>query len=113
MKCLVCGKRAYSDKCYKHKDRTPIVTRKPLPKATKPIKKQGKVAKTWLKTRQEWFKQNPAEGYSCYLCFQWLPKNQTQLDHVIPRSARPDLRNDLNNLMPVCNTCNILKGSKH
>lgn len=72
----------------------------------------GKVARRWYKTRRQWFKENPAEGYTCYLCGVYVPKNEVTLDHIIPRSRRPDLRYELTNLAPACWTCNSQKGSK-
>ena len=34
------------------------------------------------------------------------------IDHYEPRSARPELENDYNNLMYCCDTCNSLKGDR-
>lgn len=67
----------------------------------------------WQKTRRKWFKENSSEFYTCYLCFRFLLPEETTLDHVIPRSARPDLRYELSNLEPCCWECNYKKGSKH
>lgn len=89
---------------------------KPTPKQKKQpksIRQTGKVAKEWEKTKREWFKLHPAEFYICYLCGMIKPKSEITLDHVLPRSARPDLRNNLDNLKPACWTCNSIKGSKH
>lgn len=70
----------------------------------------------WAKARKLWFKNNPPnhEGYYiCYLCNYWVPAKEITLDHIIPRSARPDLRYEQSNLAPACWSCNSEKGSKH
>lgn len=69
----------------------------------------------WLQARAQWFKENwPNEQgfYICYLCGKWLDQKETTLDHVLPRSRRPDLRYEMSNLMPCCASCNLEKGSK-
>lgn len=78
----------------------------------KPIKQQGKATKKWLATRSRWIKENPPDWY-CYICGKHLNKATLTLDHIKPRSARPDLRYEFSNLAPCCSTCNYLKGSKH
>jgi len=81
-------------------------------KPRKPIKRMGKQAKKWSETRARWFKKNKADGYTCYICGKFLTIDETTLDHVIPRSKRPDLRHEFYNLRPCCWTCNSKKGSK-
>lgn len=116
--CLVCNKRAYSDYCVQHKPKKPIkssikpLKRTPLPPPRKRINQRGKVAKQWTETRNQWFIDNPAEFYVCYLCKKLIPKNETTLDHKIPRSRSPSLRFDPSNLAPCCWTCNGAKGSR-
>lgn len=97
--CQVCGKRAYSDYCVQHKPR-------------KPIPQQGKHAKKWQDTRKQWFRENPAKQYVCYLCGKLLNKEETTLDHIKPRSGNPELRYEFSNLKPCCWSCNASKGSK-
>lgn len=82
------------------------------PKAIKSLKKRGKQYINWVRTRREWFINNPAESYICYLCGKYLLPNETTLDHVLPRSRNPELRYKFSNLKPCCYDCNIKKGSK-
>lgn len=111
MTCMVCGKRAYSEYCTTHKPRKPL-KRTPLKTTRKPIKQAGKISKKWTSTRAQWFKDNPAEYYLCYLCSRRIDKSETTLDHVVPRSRAPHLRFEPSNLKPCCWTCNAEKGSK-
>lgn len=41
-----------------------------------------------------------------------MTKNQTTLDHVIPRSREPNKRFDMSNLKPCCYLHNLLKASR-
>lgn len=75
-------------------------------------KAKTKAALKWDQTRRLWFKENHQESYTCYLCGKFLYKNQTTLDHVIPRSRAPHLRYEFSNLKPCCWDCNSEKGSK-
>lgn len=84
-------------------------------KKAKPIKKVGKVAKAWIEYRKEWFvKYPPTNGfYTCGICLMPVHINETVLDHVVPRSNRPDLRYIDSNIQPTHYICNSKKGSKH
>lgn len=69
----------------------------------------------WIRAKKRWFKENEPnfQGYyECYLCHKWVPKEEITIDHVIPRSRRPDLVTDQSNLRACCWTCNGEKGSK-
>jgi 5-methylcytosine-specific restriction endonuclease McrA len=66
----------------------------------------------WRRTRKAWFDEHNADDYECYICEKFLPRNETSLDHIKPRSSHPRLSGDLNNLQPACGTCQIAKGSK-
>lgn len=79
------------------------------------MRTKGKYGKLWEKTRREWVKQNPSnhEGfYTCYICYRWVPSQEMELDHVLSRSRRPDLRYEADNLRPTCSVCNTQKGSR-
>lgn len=81
----------------------------------KPIKKSGTIHKKWMKYRRQWKKDNPPDdnGYHyCYICGTPLKPGQITLDHVIPRSRRPDLIFDDTNIRVACWNCNIGKGSQ-
>lgn len=96
--CIICGKRSYSDFCFQHKPR-------------KRIKQQGKQAQKWKDKRAEYLEKQP-DTLKCYLCGKILTKKTVTLDHVIPRSRRPDLRYNDDNLKLCCWFCNTKKGSK-
>lgn len=81
-------------------------------KSIKPIKKIGKSGAGWIRTRNNWFGLNKADTYECHYCHKQLLRKETTLDHKVPRSRAPELRNDHSNLVPACWTCNGLKGSK-
>lgn len=76
------------------------------------MKQMGKVGKKWLATRRQWFKLNPKTYYECNYCGRWLEPNETTLDHVKSRSRHPELRFNLDNLVPACYSCNYKKGSR-
>lgn len=76
----------------------------------------GKVAKKWAEYRQQWFEENPPDVggyYLCGICGIPLHIDDAVLDHIIPRSNRPDLRFKPSNIQPTHWECNSQKGSKH
>lgn len=78
------------------------------------MKQIGKVGKEWIKIRKAWLKAHPPnhEGYYiCAICGKWI--TTVEVDHIRPRSNRPDLRFEFDNLQPLCHRCNTEKGSKH
>jgi 5-methylcytosine-specific restriction endonuclease McrA len=79
----------------------------------KPIRRIGKVSRQWISTRHEWIKTHlPDNGtWSCYYCGRPLTLDKLTLDHRLSRSRHPELRFDLDNLVPSCIRCNALKGS--
>ena len=69
----------------------------------------------WLRFRKKWLSENQPnfQGYyECYLCSKWVLKADVTLDHIIPRSRRPDLKLEESNVRPCCYACNSEKGSK-
>jgi 5-methylcytosine-specific restriction endonuclease McrA len=109
MSCTYCHSPDHSQFHCRQKPRTQL-------KARKRLKKLGKHGNRWLETRAEWFRQNPAEQYECYLqitsnCLRVMTPEQTTLDHVQSRSRYPQLRYELSNLRPACWPCNMYKGS--
>src|SRR5215469_17939277 len=104
--CKYCGLTGHSSMgCFKRPN-------KPL-KGKKRIKRIGKVGRQWWQTRQDWIKKNlPDSGtWKCTYCGGELTMNILTLDHKLSRSRRPDLRYDLDNLVPACWECNTAKGS--
>lgn len=70
----------------------------------------------WAKARKIWIKNNPPSHqgyYECTYCHKWVPADEITIDHIWPRSARPDLRYVQSNLVPACWSCNGNKGSSH
>jgi 5-methylcytosine-specific restriction endonuclease McrA len=92
-----------------------MARRAPLRRSTKRLG-PGKNARLWAETRAEWFKQNPANTYTCYLqlsplCPRVMTPAETTLDHVKSRGRHPELRYELSNLRPACGPCQQVKGS--
>lgn len=94
MQCLVCGARAYSDHCVRHKPRTPL-------KRT-PIKQRGKQYYKY----QDWRDTvaipylDAHYGHICAVlgCFE----TQVDVDHIKERGSRPDLKYDVTNIRYLC-----------
>lgn len=90
-----------------------------IPKNTKAISRFGKQAAKWMETRNEWMQQNPPSspswsaerGWICHYCNKFLTYDELTLDHKYARSGAPELRYDLNNLVPCCYMDNKRKGS--
>lgn len=111
--CKICGIVGHSATFCFDRPRKPLKqTKKSILKRGKPINRLGKHGKKWLAFRAQWFIDNPAPFYICYYCNDHLNRRETTLDHKIPRSRRPDLRYELDNIVPCCWRCNTLKGSK-
>lgn len=65
--------------------------------------------------RKRWRKLNPPNHqgyYTCALCFRWVHESEMSLDHILPRSRRPDLVLEITNLQPTHYLCNSKKGSR-
>lgn len=70
-------------------------------------------------TSTAWFKLNPPDEFGrweCYLqisdrCPRWVTIETLNIEHVLSKARRPDLKHDLNNLRPACGYCNELKQS--
>lgn len=114
--CRYCGSTLhYPSGCLRRprKSAKPITRSTPPPRQTTPIRQRGKAADKWEATRREWFKQNPASSYTCYICDRFMLRSETTLDHVKPRGSRRSLRYELSNLQPCCGSCNGEKGSRN
>lgn len=53
----------------------------------------------WTNLRAKWIRSYP----SCAICGQ----PGEEVHHIIPRSVRPDLMYDLDNLQTVCKDCHV------
>lgn len=109
--CEVCGVRAYSDRCVRHKVRKPIAVKAALPKPTKRIKQVGKVQKAtsayveaWKRTQ----KPNHQGYYTCYISGTLVP--YLMAEHPYSKTRHPDKRTN-QKLEPVSAEINKLKGS--
>lgn len=127
MLCEVCGVRAYSNRCVRHKVKKPLERafapprKKPLPRPARQIAPESKKAyRARVATYKSWMKANPSDehGYwTCYLhisqlCPVRLTRSMLTLEHVQPKVKRPDLKYDIGNIRPSCKFCNKLKGSR-
>lgn len=101
--CKYCGSDKHTSIwCFK-KPRKPI-------KKGQAIKKFGKKSAEWLEARNSWLQANP-KNWRCHYCDKELTIETLTLDHKEPRGSNPNLRTDLNNLVPCCYFDNSRKGS--
>ena len=65
----------------------------------------------WQSLREQCFK---LWGHRCVKC-SWTPGRNEQhllhVDHIKPKSKYPHLAEDINNLQPLCHSCNTSKGN--
>lgn len=69
----------------------------------------------WLKFRKIWLKNNQPnhEGqFLCGICGKPVDAKDMEIDHILPRSNRPDLAYCPDNMQPTHSICNYRKGSK-
>jgi len=64
--------------------------------------------KNYTKTYYQFFKYDLCDFIPCEIC----GKNSTDIHHILARSQRKDLENDIINLMAVCRDCHIEYGDK-
>ncbi|MFI3210576.1 MAG: HNH endonuclease signature motif containing protein [Peptostreptococcaceae bacterium] len=59
--------------------------------------------------REDFFANNPSKNgwYTCVRCKKKLRKSDVDVDHIIPQSRGGS--NRLNNLQPMCKSCNRSK----
>lgn len=109
--CKICNIVGHSASfCYWRKRKPMKRSKQPTVRKTS-INRLGKHGKKWLAFRTQWFIDNPADFYICYICGDRLTRRETTLDHVNSRSGNPELRYDNSNLRPCCYLCNTDKGS--
>jgi 5-methylcytosine-specific restriction endonuclease McrA len=77
--------------------------------------KAGRVSKERRRRREIWIQDHPANhqgAWVCYLCGQWVYKEDMELDHVEPKSSTPKkIADSDDNLRPSHYLCNRNKGS--
>lgn len=61
-------------------------------------------------TLQEWEALKAYYGYTCLRCGRQEPEIELTVDHVVPLSQGG--RNSIENLQPLCRTCNLSKHAK-
>lgn len=114
-----CTNGTYGEFCLQHKPRKPLARSTVAIKRGKPPARMGKVAVAWYKYRKDWIKRHGGDegrwicALQCSpLCKKILTIETLTLDHIIPRSRRPDLRYEDSNMQPACFFCNSEKGSR-
>ncbi|OOO00395.1 MAG: hypothetical protein ATN35_07600 [Epulopiscium sp. Nele67-Bin004] len=62
--------------------------------------------------RENYFKENTGfmGKWKCVRCKKWFPKEQIDIDHIIPKSKGGS--DKLYNLQAMCRKCNRSKGNK-
>ena len=79
-------------------------------------KKKRKISKSFYKSKA-WSKlallTKELYGRKCMKCGKSSTKARYHSDHLVPRSVRPDLSLDINNIQILCKHCNISKGNKN
>lgn len=77
-------------------------------------KESQKVIKTkqWRQLRPKILKRDLYECQRCLIKFGIHNRENLQIDHIIPRTARPDLAYEPTNLITLCARCNKEKGTK-
>jgi 5-methylcytosine-specific restriction endonuclease McrA len=82
-------------------------------KASKPMKKIGRVGKETAKAVAKWKRtlQPNHQGYFvCYMCGAWV--QYMTAEHTKSKARHPELRTDVKKLKLACDPCNEKKGSK-
>ena len=94
--------------------------RTPLMRSSKPMKRTplrpiSKKAwanysryRSWIvDVYKKWWTK--AGFWICFSCHTTLNKSHVVLDHIVPRSAAPELKDNPFNFQPICKTCNVAK----
>lgn len=79
------------------------------------MRRVGKIGRKWIEYRKGWFERHLSKDgyYICGICSTPVHESEVVLDHILPRSHRPDLRFTDSNIQPSHYLCNSAKGSKH
>lgn len=95
--CEVCGIKARSSRCFRHKVRSPI-------KINKRPKQRGKHFYKWVEFRDEVAIPYLDKRYG-HVCFCCGVGGKLDVDHIVTRGADPSLRYNLGNLRYACRSC--------
>jgi 5-methylcytosine-specific restriction endonuclease McrA len=95
MSCIKCGKRAYSEFCVAHKPR-------------KPIKQIGKRTVAYNKWRNEIAKPFLDDNFG-HVCSNCQATEGLEVDHILTRGSRADLKMNLTNVQWLCGPCHRKK----
>jgi len=96
--CKQCGKRSYSEWCWRHKPRKPIESKKPIPK-------QSDKEKEYQKYKEEVLRPALIErdGNNCWCCGRpAYVDEKLDIEHKLTKGSRPDLKRELRNLRLYC-----------
>jgi 5-methylcytosine-specific restriction endonuclease McrA len=112
--CALCGKLGHSKSfCYLNQ-KPPIRVRYKSTTKKTAIRRIGKKGKKWLVVRAAYLATlTPDENgcVECAICHKPCEFNKLTVDHIIPRSKRPDLEYEPSNFQPAHYKCNKEKGS--
>lgn len=103
MKCEICGNRAYSIRCVRHKIKRPIAVKTALPRPTKRIRQIGKKTITYNQWRDEVARPYLIAmfGEVCVIpgCTE---ATGLDVDHKLNRGSHPELKMVLTNVQLIC-----------
>lgn len=112
--CKLCGKMGHSKmNCFLNA-KPPIKVRVKSNTRKTAIRKIGKKTKKWLIVRAAYLATlTPDENncVECGICHKPVNMKVVTVDHIIPRSKRPDLEYEPSNFQPAHYKCNKDKGS--
>ena len=94
MNCEICGKKAYSNRCFKHKNRKSLKTNK---------KEKDSPDKMWEFFLSIWRKRK----HYCENCNIYLGNTpySYNFDHILEKSKYPELKYEEENICILCLKC--------
>lgn len=107
--CTYCGALGHTSMGCLKKPRKPL-------KATKRIRRVGKVTKKQMEFNKAWLDSIPDDKLYCFYCLHigvkhLLTREEAQPEHFMSRARHPDLRYDPYNMVVSCQPHNKAKGS--
>jgi 5-methylcytosine-specific restriction endonuclease McrA len=97
--CSVCGVRAYSAYCVRHKPKKAV-------QRLKRPRSMGKQGTKWVEFRDTVARPylDSVYGHTCSMCGVG---GRLDVDHIKKRGSHPELRYELSNLRYLCRSCHI------